>query len=463
MATVTELLTLRAGAEVVHDDAGRVTLVDGHIQSGLASFGDAAARLVTLLRTGAEEDALLEAAVSDPEDIKAMLAAHGLLSRLERGGWIERRLASGDRTLALLRPIGHELSPVAGHPPVDAPIVLSRFAYARALDGELVLETPRASVRLALLDDGAVAVLGALAAPMTPASLHLDGLDAEQTRGLLKLLWSARLVVAPADEQRQALAQWSFADLLFHERTRIGRHLGDYGGTYRLESRFPPLPPVREHPADSIALARPDLDTIVDPPLAAVLAERRSVRHHDDARALDLDALATFLYRCQRNLQTFEDGREQLLSRPYPAGGALYELELYPLIHKVVGLDPGLYHYDPEGHRLGLVAPPSPRVQLLHEYARLTAQMETGPQVLLVISARFGRVMWKYESMAYALVLKHVGVLLQTMYLVATAMGLAPCALGGGHADAFAAAIGADPYEEASVGEMILGSRPNEV
>jgi SagB-type dehydrogenase family enzyme len=62
--------------------------------------------------------------------------------------------------------------------------------------------------------------------------------------------------------------------------------------------------------------------------------------------------------------------------------------------------------------------------------------------------------------MAYALVLKHVGVLCQTMYLVATAMGLAPCALGTGDSDLFAYATGLDYVAESSVGEFALGSRP---
>jgi hypothetical protein len=42
--------------------------------------------------------------------------------------------------------------------------------------------------------------------------------------------------------------------------------------------------------------------------------------------------------------------------------------------------------------------------------------------------------------------------------LVATAMGLAPCALGGGDADRFAAAVGSDYFAESSAGEFILGS-----
>ena len=81
------------------------------------------------------------------------------------------------------------------------------------------------------------------------------------------------------------------------------------------------------------------------------------------------------------------------------------------------------------------------------------------PQVLIIIAARFQRLSWKYQSMAYNVLLKNVGALYQTMYLVATAMDLAPCALGGGDSDLFARATGLDYYAETSVGEFLLGSK----
>jgi SagB-type dehydrogenase family enzyme len=81
-------------------------------------------------------------------------------------------------------------------------------------------------------------------------------------------------------------------------------------------------------------------------------------------------------------------------------------------------------------------------------------------QILIIIAARFQRMSWKYSSMAYAATLKNVGVIFQTMYLVATAMGLAPCAIGSGNSDVFAHALGAGYCEESSVGEFLLGSRP---
>ena len=45
------------------------------------------------------------------------------------------------------------------------------------------------------------------------------------------------------------------------------------------------------------------------------------------------------------------------------------------------------------------------------------------------------------------------------MYLAATAMGLGPCAVGGGDADRFARAAGTDYCVETSVGEFLLGSQ----
>jgi SagB-type dehydrogenase family enzyme len=77
-------------------------------------------------------------------------------------------------------------------------------------------------------------------------------------------------------------------------------------------------------------------------------------------------------------------------------------------------------------------------VRQLVDRAAAAAGDNRPPQVLLVIAARFGRTMWKYQSMAYALILKDLGALMQTMYLVATAMGLAPCALGAGDLELFA-------------------------
>ena len=57
--------------------------------------------------------------------------------------------------------------------------------------------------------------------------------------------------------------------------------------------------------------------------------------------------------------------------------------------------------------------------------------------------------------MAYALMLKQVGILHQTIYLVATAMRLSLCTLEGGNFD-FIKAVGCDYYVETSVEEFVF-------
>lgn len=147
-------------------------------------------------------------------------------------------------------------------------------------------------------------------------------------------------------------------------------------------------------------------------------------------------------------------------SRPYPSGGGLYELEVYPVIQRCDGLDAGLYYYDGVGHRLARRSEFTSDVDLLVSDGGISAAIDADSvQVLLVISARFARMAWKYRSMAYAAILKHVGVVYQTMYLTATAMGLAPCAVGAGNSDLFTKIVGGNYYEETSVGEFLLGSR----
>ena len=107
-----------------------------------------------------------------------------------------------------------------------------------------------------------------------------------------------------------------------------------------------------------------------------------------------------------------------------------------------------------------LVTAPNAATEVLLAGARWSAAQDHDADVLITVASRFGRVSWKNARMAYATTLKDVGVLMQTMYLVATAMDLSPCVLGGGDADAFSKAAGTDYYAESSVGEFLLSGPP---
>jgi SagB-type dehydrogenase family enzyme len=294
----------------------------------------------------------------------------------------------------------------------------------------------------------------------------------QSVEDVLSLLVEARVALPSQEAEREhsgAADGWDLHDLLFHARSRFGRHDGSFAGTFRRAARGMPAPPAVKPPGlgRRVTLMRPSLDTLAatDPNLVEVMERRSSIRDFADT-PLPFDALSTWLFRVARvrGLASMEidlpGGRSRSLevsSRPYPAGGRAYELELYLAVRSCEGLDPGMYHYDPLRHELEDVGAAPEAVSGTLGYACICAGIADPPQCVIVVASRLARLAWKYDAIGYAATLKHVGVLYEAMYLVATAMGLAPCALGSGDIDAFARATGLDPLEETSVGEFMLG------
>ena len=396
---------------------------------------------------------------------------HGL-ERLTRNGLISHVACEGSTLLATLVAVSPHFVSRPSQVVAGRRYALPRFAYLRRLGTDAVVESPLAHARVILNDCRMAALVAALASPATVTELvqRSGGLSAEAVSVVLALLLKAGIITEAAETDDSALKTWDFHDLLFHARTRKGRFDAPYGGTFRLIDRVAAPPALKPAmPGEAHILDRPDLDRLEcdDMPLARVQARRRSIREYDAARPITARQLGEFLFRVARvtecRVQEIPTAcgpvRFDVAARPYPAGGSLYELELYAAIGSCAGLTPGLYHYDPSGHRLiRLRERTAETTALIRDAAASAAIPGDSLQVLLILASRFARVAWKYESIAYALTLKQVGVVYQNMYLTATAMGLAPCAIGGGDADLFARAAGTDYCTETSVGEFLLGN-----
>jgi SagB-type dehydrogenase family enzyme len=198
------------------------------------------------------------------------------------------------------------------------------------------------------------------------------------------------------------------------------------------------------------------------------LRERRSVRRFDDRTPITLMELSQFLdgaarVRSEWTASFDADGGEgeelpiTYTSRPYPSGGSSYPLELYLAVEKCEGLDRGFYFYDAGEHALVPIDVRATELEALLRSAAFAMGESAVPQILITIAARFGRVSWKYSSIAYSLILKDVGVLTQTFYLMATALGLGGCAIGSINIDLFARMTGIDFYVEGPVGQFAIG------
>jgi oxazoline/thiazoline dehydrogenase len=397
---------------------------------------------------GASEGWMFEQLHGEPASSMPRLQSY--LRRFDELGLIARHLHSDGAPLASMYPLGSRKQGTPFEP--DHAYMLSRFAYMRRLGHELSVESPLAWARVVLHDARSLRMIGDLSA----AELHTTRLNPKMAVQFKAFLADAGLLTrvladgAGEEDTIPGLRQWRFHDLLF-ERGRREDHT-----IVATEAPMPIKPPMSE---DVIRLATPDYDRLLegDKPFTWVMEARHSIRQHDET-PITLTQLAEFLFRCARVKDVY-DGDYDATQRPYPSAGALYPLEIYAVVERCAGLERGLYHYMPLEHQIERLEAPSVTLDLLVENAvRVTGSQLSRPQVLLIITARYWRTAWKYDPFALSLIHKDVGVLMATMYLVATAMNLAPCALGVGHTSIFATVSGIDPLEEGAVGGFWLGT-----
>jgi SagB-type dehydrogenase family enzyme len=433
----------------------------------LGKFSAGAAARAQELRTGLPPGSFASTGRHLDKEVDQLvrrLAIRGLLEYV-----LTRSRRGGD--LVVIEPQAADYWPQISALRETDTVVLSRFAYMRRRASDLVLESPRSRALFKIGDPKIAGVLALLSTPRQISKLRrqtgFPGLE------LLGLLVDCQILfkVGAADaglrptEGDENLVLWDFHDLLFHTRSTEGRHANPAGGVYAFADAIPSPPAVRTSwPGKKIDL-RPLSAAPVEAavPTAKLLRRRHSTRDFDAERPITLAELARFLDGAARTLGTFNstaggDGPPFTYAlRPYPSGGSSHELELYLAVDTCEGLARGFYHYDAGEHALVALDVTMPEFEALLQGGQFAMDASGLPQILITIAARFGRVAWKYSSIAYSLILKDTGVLMQTLYLMATDMGLGGCAIGSNHIELFAKLTGLEFHVEGPVGLFALG------
>jgi SagB-type dehydrogenase family enzyme len=419
----------------------------------------------------------------DPVEVRAQVTElHGVLERLQP--LIVRSLAqkSGQPLLSVvpltMRSRFHPVPLAAG-----VPFRLSVYACLRADGREYSIESPLSLHRVVLHRTAAMRLIAPLASPITPDAFTAALSLAEPAAArVLEYLAAAGMVVGAqgagntsvfAEDLDTAVVGWSPVEMMFHIRSTLGRHDHNFGVTYPAGTTRPVEPVVKPQASRYIPLHAPRWEDLrrSDPPVVVAMEVRRSVRRYAGS-PITAAQLGDLLYRTARvrSLITAPGGQDPpdvpargtpYSNRPYPSGGACYELELYLTVGSCTGLANGVYHYDPLGHRLEPVSADRAAADELLSAACMTAALDSPAQVLISMTARFRRLSWRYEGLAYRLVLMHVGVLMQNLYIACAAMGLAPCALDAVDIDVAARAFGADWRTEPCVGQFLVGGQPD--
>jgi putative peptide maturation dehydrogenase len=198
----------------------------------------------------------------------------------------------------------------------------------------------------------------------------------------------------------------------------------------------------------------------------ALLAQRKTCRNFDPDAEVSAADLATMLHRVWGAIGTLELAPGAIaVKKNSPAGGGLHAVEAYVLVQRAEGLAPGLYHYLALEHAL------EPLRSLTKEEAADFAHRFVAGQnwfanvpVMVVMTARFDRLFWKYRrhTKAWRVVHLDVGHLSQTMYLSAADLGLGAFVTAAINDRLVEPTLGLKPMQEGAIAIVGFGPRAAE-
>ena len=200
--------------------------------------------------------------------------------------------------------------------------------------------------------------------------------------------------------------------------------------------------------AETLSLPKVDLSEPAD--LWQSLANRRSERNTTKDPLSEGD-LSKVLWAAQG--VTARAGMHLL--RTAPSAGALYPFETYVYVHRVDGIDQGIYHFDVMAFALEKLRDGDFNRDITA--ASLGQPVVQKAAVVVIWTAMMLRCMAKYRERAVRYIGMDLGHVCQNVQLAATAMGLGSCPIGAFYDDDMNGLIGVDGEEETVLYMVTVG------
>ncbi|MBW2522503.1 MAG: SagB/ThcOx family dehydrogenase [Deltaproteobacteria bacterium] len=233
-----------------------------------------------------------------------------------------------------------------------------------------------------------------------------------------------------------------YQEITSYDRLRMPRHTMDWSNVPRQTKSYPALPTVALEPTADMA----------ERSFWQVMQEPQGAFRN---AALDIQSLSTVLglaygYTARQRL-----GGQEYLYRSVPSAGALYPVEVYVSGAGILGLPPGLFHYNIQNFSL----------QQLRDEHESTLIAETlgiptseNSWISFILSGLFFRSSWKYRDRAFRYVLLDTGHLVENLASTLAFAGL-PCSVRYDFVDErLCSLVGLDRSKEACF--AILDVRP---
>lgn len=203
-----------------------------------------------------------------------------------------------------------------------------------------------------------------------------------------------------------------------------------------------------------IALPTPASNTMS---LEKCLTRRRTAQRYKGS-PMSLDTLSAILYDAIAPTQEHSLSNEQnyvLKKRPYPSGGGLYPIEVYPILLNVADQPVLVTHYDPFTHSLNVIAE-SDREEILRVCNDVDNRLGASSVIFLFTSV-MERTTVKYSMRGYRFALLEAGHIAQNLSLCAVSNGVGTLPWGGYADDEVAQLLKIDNVSEIVVHLLSTG------
>jgi SagB-type dehydrogenase family enzyme len=249
---------------------------------------------------------------------------------------------------------------------------------------------------------------------------------------------------------------WQFHQLSSDVRYMLTREEIDAAAERR--ACTPPPPISKCGCAEHLTTGLPQPRGTLGPPLSEVLLARRTCRAFTGA-PITVQQLADVLFYTGGWLH-----REHVphvgpvFKKCVPSPGARHTIEIYPIVNGCRDVEPGVYHYCVEHHRLVRISDRDP--QQLADAALLQQTYFSQAPVVFLLTCIPERLMWKYKTpRAYRHAHLEAGHYCQNLVLTATALGLGAFQTGAIADTEIQERLGIDGHSEFAIYAAGVGHR----
>lgn len=187
------------------------------------------------------------------------------------------------------------------------------------------------------------------------------------------------------------------------------------------------------------------------------LTRRRTASRFSNA-PISLETLSAILFNALAPTKEYllsEKTGYTLMMRPYPSGGGLYPIEVYPVLLNVAGQAVQVTHYDPFEHALNVISE-AERSVILHACGDVENRLG-GASVIFVLTSVMERTAVKYGLRGYRFALLEAGHIAQNLSLCAVTRGMSSLPWGGYTDDDVADLLSVDNVREIVVHCLSMG------